>query len=237
MRYVSFGLLALGAMGISGCDIEAGSNINFPPIGGAQQPVFQSPDTFLPPISAPVGTFATTEPTEEELTASLSSAVDAALESANSVEPAATVVPEHPPQIDPITGETIASDDGVLNLSLQSQAEQLILRNADAEAIAAAAAQRVVISPGEMPDVIAGVNIIAYARSSTNAVGERIIRRPSIRRTNSRVQCAQFDTTDNAQRNFLANGGPQEDPLNLDPDGDGFACRWSPDAFRALELN
>lgn len=226
MRYISFGLMALGAMAISGCDIEAGSNVNFPPIGGGSpQPAYQSPDTFMPPTS---------EPSEEDMTASLTNAVDAALAATNDV---GTVAPVTTVQIDPVTGETIASDDGVLNLAEQSQAEQLVLRNADAAALAVAAAQRVVIAPGEMPDVIAGVNIIAYARSTTNAVGERIIRRPAIRRTNNRAQCAKFDTQDNAQRNFLANGGPQEDPLNLDPDGDGFACRWSPDAYRALELN
>ncbi|GEM_PF-2302272 len=225
MRFISFGLLGLAAIGISACDIEAGFSTDFPPIGGVQQPVYQSPDTFMPEPQ---------EPSAEDMTASLSDAVDAALAAANDVEPVAPVTTV---QIDPATGETIASDDGVLNLAEQSQAEQLVLRNADAEALAAAAAQRVVIAPGEMPEVIAGVNIIAYARSTTNAVGERIIRRPAIRRTSSRAQCAKFDSQDNAQRNFLANGGPQEDPLNLDPDGDGFACRWSPDAYRALELN
>ncbi len=228
MRYVSFGLMGLAAIAISGCDIEAGSNVNFPPIGGVQQPAYQSPDTFMPEPQAP---------SEQDMTASLTDAVDAALAATNDVNAVAPVTPVTNVQIDPVTGETIASDDGVLNLAEQSQAEQLILRNADAAALAAAAAQRVVIAPGEMPDVIAGVNIIAYARSTTNVVGNRIIRRPAIRRTNNRAQCAKFDTQDNAQRNFLANGGPQEDPLNLDPDGDGFACRWSPDPYRALELN
>ncbi|MCF6303846.1 MAG: hypothetical protein L3J33_00540 [Rhodobacteraceae bacterium] len=228
MRYVSFGLLGLAAIAISGCDIEAGSSVNFPPIGGVQQPVYQSPDTFMPEPQAP---------SEQDMTASLTDAVDAALAATNDVNAVVPVTPVANVQIDPVTGETIASDDGVLNLAEQSQAEQLVLRNADAAALAAAAAQRVVIAPGEMPEVIAGVNIIAYARSTTNVVGNRIIRRPAIRRTNNRAQCAKFDTQDNAQRNFLANGGPQEDPLNLDPDGDGFACRWSPDAYRALNLN
>lgn len=231
MRIVSFGVLALASLGIVACDIEAGSNPSFPPVGGIRTPVIAPTDTFLP----------SEQPSEAEMTASLSSAVDAALAATNVGE---TPLPPVSPrttvqtgiQIDPVTGQTITSDDGVLNLSLQSQEEQRIAREADAAAIQAAAAQRVVIAPGQMPDVIAGVNIIAYARSTTNSVGQRIIRRPNIRRTSSRSQCAKFDTVDNAQRNFLANGGPEEDPLNLDPDGDGFACRWSPDAYRALNL-
>jgi len=64
-----------------------------------------------------------------------------------------------------------------------------------------------------------------------------VYRRPSIRRTSSASQCRKFSSADDAQRNFLANGGPQNDPLNLDPDGDGFACQWSPEAYRALVLN
>lgn len=226
MRKLSFGTLALATIILASCDIEAGSNPNssFPPIGGAAQPVAQTPDTFLPPEDVP----------EQDMTDSLSAAVDAALAATGTVAPETQSVTV---QIDPVTGENIASDDGVLNLSLQTQEEQRIAREADAAAIEAAAAQRIVIPADAMPDVIAGVNIIAYARSTTNDVGERIIRRPAIRRTSSRAQCAKFDTMDNAQRNFLANGGPQEDPLNLDPDGDGFACGWSPEAYRALNLD
>ncbi len=228
MKLCSFGYLALSVIALAGCDTEAGSNTDFPPIGGVRQPVYQSVDTFMPSPQQ--------QPTDSEMTASLSDAVDAALAATAQTQPAGDVT-NFTPQIDPITGETIASDNGILNLSLQSQEEQRIAREADAAAISAAAAQRIVIAPGAMPEVIAGVNIIAYARSTTNSVGQRIIRRPAIRRTNSRAQCAKFNSVDNAQRNFLANGGPQEDPLNLDPDGDGFACRWSPDAYRALILN
>ncbi len=217
------GFLALSALAVTACQEEAGYQADFPPVGG-QAPIV------LPEAGPPVGLIPTEEEVSNEaLTESLSAAVNEALE----VTPQGTVTPVEAPA----TGSGIASDSGVLNLALQTQEEQRQLRDADAAALAEAAANRVVIQPGEMPAVIANVNIITYARETTNSVGERQFRRPMIRRLNSASQCAKFDSADNAQRNFLANGGPQDDPLNLDPDGDGFACRWSPEAYRALVLN
>jgi len=90
------------------------------------------------------------------------------------VTPQGTVTPVEAPA----TGSGIASDSGVLNLALQTQEEQRQLRDADAAALAEAAANRVVIQPGEMPAVIGDVNIITYARETTNSVGERQFRRP-----------------------------------------------------------
>lgn len=38
--------------------------------------------------------------------------------------------------------------------------------------------------------------------------------------------CSDFASSADAQRFFLANGGPTYDPYNLDGDGDGLACEW-----------
>ncbi len=235
MGMVKFAILGAAGLLLAACQEEAGFTSQFPPLGGARAPVT------MPEIAPP--TDITPPPSDETTAESLSNAVDNALQATRPDTETAT--PEHPASregsvvanISPNSGASIASDSGVLNLAEQSQAEQLRLREMDAAALQAAAAQRVVIQPGQMPEVVAGVNVITYARETTNAVGERIYRRPSIRRTNSGVQCRKFDSADNAQRNFLANGGPQDDPLNLDPDGDGFACRWSPEAYRALVLD
>lgn len=220
MGTFKLGIFALAGLALAGCQQEAGFTADFPPVGG-RQPIT------LPDAGEPIDI--TPQNSDEAMTDSLSAAVDDALQ-ATQPQPAnagGTIV----------SVDGIASDSGVLNLAEQSQAEQLRLREADAAAIAAAAAQRVVIQPGQMPEVIANVNIITYARETTNAVGQRVLRRPIIRRLNSASQCAKFSSADDAQRNFLANGGPQDDPLNLDPDGDGFACRWSPETYRALVLN
>jgi endonuclease YncB( thermonuclease family) len=40
--------------------------------------------------------------------------------------------------------------------------------------------------------------------------------------------CSDFDTQRQAQRYFVAKGGPQRDPDNLDSDGDGTACESNP---------
>lgn len=38
--------------------------------------------------------------------------------------------------------------------------------------------------------------------------------------------CGDFKSAADAQRYFLLNGGPSNDPHNLDGDGDGYACEW-----------
>ena len=224
MASFKLGILALTGLTLAACQQEAGSDPMFPPIGGARP--MAMPDAGMPTNLTPNS--AATDGSTEALTDAVNDALAA------SGAPAATAQTAPLP---PSSGEGIASDSGVLVLAEQSQDEQRRLREADAAALAAAAARRVVIQPGEMPEVVSGVNIITYARETTNAVGHRMYRRPSIRRTNSSSQCRKFSSADDAQRNFLANGGPQDDPLNLDPDGDGFACRWSPEAYRALVLN
>lgn len=99
--------------------------------------------------------------------------------------------------------------------------------------LAAARSQLVVVQPGALPNRVEGVNIALYAQQSTNPVGQRVYRR------NAGIGmggCGRYRSADDAQRAFLAAGGPQADPLGLDPDGDGFACRWDPTPFRQLRL-
>lgn len=40
--------------------------------------------------------------------------------------------------------------------------------------------------------------------------------------------CGDFDTQEDAQLFYEANGGPNEDPHDLDRDDDGMACDWNP---------
>ena len=44
--------------------------------------------------------------------------------------------------------------------------------------------------------------------------------------------CGDFSSSAQAQRFFLAAGGPANDPHNLDGDGDGLACEWGAAATR-----
>lgn len=93
-----------------------------------------------------------------------------------------------------------------------------------------------VVAPEPLPSRPGGTgpNIVAYALNTTNSVGQSVYRRSGFN-AESRFQraCARYATADEAQREFLARGGPENDRMGVDPDGDGFACFWDPRPFRA----
>ncbi len=96
--------------------------------------------------------------------------------------------------------------------------------------------QYVAIAPQPVPQRTgaSGPNIVEYAIRTTNRRGEAIHRRGNpLRWQLWERACARFTTQDQAQEEFLRRGGPERDPGNLDPDGDGFACWWDPAPFRA----
>lgn len=107
----------------------------------------------------------------------------------------------------------------------------------DAALIAQNRAQYQIIQPEALPTRPGtnAPNIVAYALQTNNPKGAPIYRRSSFA-TEARHQrnCAAFPSPDLAQEAFLANGGPEKDRQNLDPDGDGFACSWDPAPFRAV---
>lgn len=80
---------------------------------------------------------------------------------------------------------------------------------------------------------VIGANVAAFALSTTHTIGERVYRRFPLRLGRPEVRCGDFRTTDLAQDWFLENGGPERDPAGLDPNGDGFACNWDPERYRA----
>ncbi|KFE36010.1 hypothetical protein [Thioclava atlantica] len=77
-----------------------------------------------------------------------------------------------------------------------------------------------------------GPNLAAYALSVHNRPGDPVYKRGGIHLTPSDKACAKYVSADQAQLAFLAAGGPERDRLNLDPDGDGFACGWDPTPFQ-----
>lgn len=111
---------------------------------------------------------------------------------------------------------------------------------ADAQRIANARAQYVIIEPGALPtrpgtDV---PNIVEFAIRTNNPKGAQVYRRSGFNTQNKFIRnCAKYAASDLAQEDFLARGGPQRDRLGLDPDGDGFACDWDPTPFRRAVQN
>lgn len=106
----------------------------------------------------------------------------------------------------------------------------------DAERLEQQRQTRQVVAPVPVPERSGNgrPNVVAYALTTQNRVGEPVYSR-SGSTSSSRFQraCAQFATADQAQEEFLAQGGPERDRRGLDPDGDGFACFWDPTPFRA----
>jgi len=105
----------------------------------------------------------------------------------------------------------------------------------DAERLERNRANYQVIAPTALPERPSdtGPNIVQYALTTANGVGEQAYARSAVRLTSPEAACARYASADLAQEAFLANGGPARDPRGLDPDGDGFACDWDPGPFRA----
>lgn len=125
-------------------------------------------------------------------------------------------------------------DDDRLNL-MEFTLEQQKIDAAVAERDLQEARSKLVVVPTtSAPSEVQGVNIALYAQQTTNGVGERRYDRRAGGRLSS--SCGRYRSADDAQRAFLAAGGPQTDSLGLDPDGDGFACKWDPTPYRQLKI-
>jgi hypothetical protein len=105
----------------------------------------------------------------------------------------------------------------------------------DAERRRRQQAERVVVQPTAVPVRTgpSGPNVVEYALATRHNPGVQMHQRFPIRFRSPAAACAAFASNDLAQEAFLARGGPQRDPLGLDPDGDGYACGWDPRPFRA----
>ncbi len=142
-----------------------------------------------------------------------------------------------PQPVDPNADIGIDPNDQSINLAEQSQEQQKRQREIAAAQRQAARDQLVVIEPEPVPQVDPNANVVAFARGTSHPVGTKRYNRPAFRdRIQSRNTCRRFASADEAQREFLAAGGPRTDRFNLDPDGDGFACTFDPEPYRALKF-
>ena len=133
----------------------------------------------------------------------------------------------------PVNAAGTPLNDDTLNLTLYTIEQQKIDARIAEEQLAAARSQLVIVQPGSVPRSDPSVNIALYAQRTNNAVGERIYARRGLGGLGG--ACGRYASPDEAQRAFLAAGGPSADPRNLDPDGDGFACAWDPTPYRQLK--
>ncbi len=106
----------------------------------------------------------------------------------------------------------------------------------DAARREAQAAAREQITATAVPERPAntGPNIVEYAVNAPNVKGQEWYSRSLLSGENRYLRnCADYATADDAQRDFLARGGPERDRRGIDPDGDGFACGWDPAPFKS----
>ena len=110
----------------------------------------------------------------------------------------------------------------------------------DADRLAQNRSQYQQIEPTAVPtrEGTAGPNVVSYALSTTNPLGNRIYSRTGINlRAKSSRNCAGYRSADLAQQAFLDAGGPKRDRLYLDADGDGYACDWDPILYQHAVQN
>ncbi|HLQ18407.1 MAG TPA: hypothetical protein VK146_05455 [Tabrizicola sp.] len=104
----------------------------------------------------------------------------------------------------------------------------------DKERIARNRAEYVVVQPEALPTRPGdtGPNIVEFALATKHAPGVQMYKRSGLGIRDANSACAKYASSDQAQQDFLAKGGPDRDRMGVDPDGDGFACAWDPRPFR-----
>lgn len=132
--------------------------------------------------------------------------------------------------------QTVASSTGIsAENDFEAVGAQRTIQD-DAALIAQNRAQYQVVQPTALPQRSGGEgpNVVDYALSTSHPVGVQKYRRGGFNKeAKFRRNCAKYQSSDQAQQDFLARGGPDRDRLGLDPDGDGYACAWDPTPFRS----
>lgn len=131
-----------------------------------------------------------------------------------------------------------AQDTAALDPAYEGD-EQLFALPDGTLAVAAPRADRppeqVAVTPVQPRRGADGPNVVQFALTTTNNVGEPRYRRINPLATTLNMRnCGRYPSADKAQEAFLKAGGPERDRLGLDPDGDGFACGWDPAPFRQV---
>ncbi|QHQ34029.1 hypothetical protein [Algicella marina] len=207
--------------------------IPVPPSGSSSDQLAQDVATTLRTTPPPPGT--------------PGSIVPSTTTTATITQPTATVQPQQvqSAQVVPGTGPGAGLPDDIginpndqsIDLNQSSQAEQKRQREIAEQRRLLAQQQLVIVQPEAVEQVDPNANVAKFARETTHPKGTKVYNRPAFRdRVQSASVCRRFSSDDDAQRQFLANGGPTTDRFNLDPDGDGFACRFDPETYRKLNF-
>ena len=104
----------------------------------------------------------------------------------------------------------------------------------DAERLARQRAAYEVIQPEALPNDSGQIpNIVAYALSTTNAVGQQIYARSGGSETRTQRNCASYGSPGQAQEAFLAAAARNGTGRGSIPTATALPVRWDPTPFRA----
>ncbi len=94
----------------------------------------------------------------------------------------------------------------------------------------------VVFQPSELPEKPGDASVAQFALSVTHEPGTKVYPRLGalFGSLSHEERCAAYPDDEAAQLAFLDAGGPSADKLGVDPDGDGFACGWTPSIYRSM---
>jgi hypothetical protein len=197
----------------------AGAPVTIPPPGGAFDPAAAAAAIDRAQGVAPVATVPTVSPTATELPTPDNSA-------ARPRGGAPAGIKEESGEVQSHTG--ISDEQDFNAVSARETIES------DKERIERNRAEYVVVQPKDLPQRPGdtGPNIVEFALATKHAPGVQMYKRSGIGIRDANSACAKYASSDQAQQDFLAKGGPDRDRMGVDPDGDGFACAWDPRPFR-----
>lgn len=205
-----------------------------------EQPTFRVPDTVLPPENytgapPPVSGI---EPLPGSAEATAAETTRILAQTRPAADSAALNSGVAPVQASPANPAPVLASPGTVGISQENNfdvvADQRSIEG-DAERLAQNRAQYEVIQPQALPrrEATDQPNIVAFALQTNHPIGTRVYARAGFNgAARAERNCAKYPSSDQAQIDFLARGGPARDRKGLDPDGDGYACSWDPTPFR-----
>ena len=147
--------------------------------------------------------------------------------------------------IPPVNVDIIEENNGVVSkptldnpgLSDENDFEAVAERQtieSDAERLKQNQEVYTIIQPTSVPRRLGSniPNVVEYALITNNPLGVAIYERRFKSKARFERNCNRYVSDSSAQEAFLMAGGPERDQFGIDPDGDGYACRWDPSPFR-----
>jgi hypothetical protein len=200
-----------------------GAPVTIPPPGGAFDPAAAAAAIDRAQGVAPAATLPTVTPSVTPLPMPVATTEDSAARPRGG---APAGIKEESGEVQSHTG--ISDEQDFNAVSARETIES------DKERIERNRAEYVVVQPKDLPQRPGdtGPNIVEFALATKHAPGVQMYKRSGLGIRDVNAACSKYASSDQAQQDFLAKGGPDRDRMGVDPDGDGFACSWDPRPFR-----